>query len=97
ARRPGTGPEPENGTGPRALSGTGPFGVSPWLGREPLVGRRRRPDRALEREEDLDHDRVELRADRLAETASRLLHGQPLSVGPVRRHRVERVADKDDP
>src|SRR5262245_16156560 len=63
---------------------------------EQLVGRRRRPDLALEREEDLDHDRVELRADRLAQAPARLVNGQPAAVGPVGRHRVEGVADQDD-
>src|SRR4051794_20118245 len=66
------------------------------LRREPLVGCVVR-DRHLERqpEEDVDHVRVELRARALAQPAARFLAAQPLAVGPVGRHRVERVANED--
>src|SRR4051794_9920138 len=48
-------------------------------------------------EEDVDHARIELRSRRLAEPQTRLLGAETLAVGPIGRHRVERVADEDDP
>src|SRR3954451_5800587 len=65
---------------------------------EPLVGGVV-PAGHLERqlEEDVDHVRIELRARALAQPLARFLAAQPLAVGPVGRHRVERVADEDDP
>ena len=58
--------------------------------------RRARPGRRVEREEDLDDARVELRAGGLAQAAARLLDREPLAVRPVGRHRVVGVADEDD-
>src|SRR5690349_2205038 len=53
----------------------------------------------LEREaqEDVDDVGVELGAGALAEATACLLAAEPLAVGPVGRHRVEGVADEDDP
>src|SRR3954452_620411 len=64
---------------------------------EPLGGVVRHRHLELEPEEDFDHVRVELRARALAQPAARFLAAQPLAVGAVGRHRVERVADEDDP
>src|SRR5258705_12911662 len=57
----------------------------------------RRPELASMRQKDLDNFRVELAAGPFAQPAASLLDRQPLSVGPVGRHRVECVADQDDP
>src|SRR5205814_5537989 len=67
------------------------------LGGEPFRVPGRRPELAAQGEEDLDHDWVELRADAVAEPAAGFLDRQALAVGPIRRHRVERIADEDDP
>src|SRR5205809_6937654 len=64
---------------------------------EPFRVPRRRPELTAQGEEDLDHDRVELRADAVAEPAARFLDRQAPAVGPIRRHCVERIADEDDP
>src|ERR671928_2040147 len=45
----------------------------------------------------VDDARVELRAGALPQPPDRLGGREPLPVGPVGRHRVERVADEDDP
>src|SRR5439155_2677253 len=46
---------------------------------------------------DVDDRRVELRRGAFVETPQRLFAWKPLSVGPIRRHRVVRVTDQDDP
>src|SRR5438552_235315 len=48
-------------------------------------------------EVDLDDAGVELRARSLAQAPQRLGRRQPLAVRPVGRHRVEGVANEDDP
>src|SRR5512142_2383958 len=50
-----------------------------------------------EPQERLDDARVELRGRGLAQAPAGLLAGEPPAVGPVGRHRVEGVADEDDP
>src|SRR5206468_9421945 len=46
---------------------------------------------------DVDDPRIELRACAFVEAAQGFLLGEPLPVRAVRRHRVVRVADQDDP
>src|SRR3954462_1898904 len=73
---------------------------SPGLGTlrgEPLVGAVRHRSFELQPEEDVDHVRIELRARAFAQATAGFLAAQPLAVGPVGGHRVERVADQDDP
>src|SRR5262249_31139945 len=48
-------------------------------------------------DEDLDHDRVELRAGAADELVDRGLRGQARSVCAVAQHRVVRVGDEQDP
>ena len=55
------------------------------------AGQRRR----VQREEDLDDPRVELRAGGLAEPPAGLFDREPRPVGPVGRHGVVGVADED--
>ena len=51
---------------------------------------------AHDRAELLDHTRIELSARGFVEPPQRLLNGHRLTVWPVGRHRVERVAHEDD-
>ena len=48
-------------------------------------------------EADLDDRGIELRPGALEQAAARLLDRERLAVRPRRRHRVERIADEDDP
>ena len=73
-------------------------GGLPRAREESLRRRRRSGARSVSRtsQERLDDARVELRAGALAEPPHGLLDRKAPAVGPVGRHRVERVADEDD-
>src|SRR5581483_11583462 len=62
---------------------------------EPLLAARDVVPRKAQ--EHVDHLRVELRPRALAQPPARLVHREALPVRPVGRHRVEGVADEDDP
>src|SRR5207248_6374813 len=65
------------------------------LGRQALLGDVRVfPGEA---EEHVDHRRIELRPRTLAQPPARLFNAEALPVRPVCGHRVERVANEDDP
>src|SRR5438093_7384048 len=64
------------------------------VGTAEYIGRRAA---ALKREERLDDGRVELASRRLAQAARGFVCAEPPPVRTVGRHRVERVADQDDP
>ena len=103
-RRPGARAGRVGGAGAGRGRGRGPLAAAAPPRR--LSARRRTSARRVgepvvrrleDAEADLDDRGVELRACAVEQPPARLLDRQRLAVGPRRRHRVERVADEDDP